>query len=196
MSEFHLLPPNILKDIWGEKVSPSLGFFSPPLGERRNQERENTLKNLSITEVEAKAILALAAKLESGSLIPVAEPLAPVVPVSTPEPLAPVLTGMFQTVPSVPGLEPLEAPSVEPTVPSVPVVDRKAAKAAKREFNQRLNSRINHTLGEATKAVSKGDSGEAAKHLQSAMELVPSHWGSTMDRVIAKAKSLGFTKVA
>ena len=195
MSGFHLLPPNILKDIWGEKVSPSLGFFSPPLGERRNQERENTLKNLSITEVEAKAILALAAKLAS----PVAtEPLAPVVPAPTPEPLAPVLTGMFQTVPSVPGLEPLEAPVVEPNGASLeaPVVDRKAAKAAKREFNQRLNSRINYTLGEATKAVSKGDSMEAAKHLQSAMELVPSHWGSTMDRVIAKAKSLGFTKVA
>ncbi len=195
MSGFHLLPPNILKDIWGEKVSPSLGFFSPPLGERRNQERENTLKNLSITEVEAKAILALAAKLA----LPVAtEPLAPVVPAPTPEPLAPVLTGMFQTVPSVPGLEPLEAPVVEPNGASLeaPVVDRKAAKAAKREFNQRLNSRINYTLGEATKAVSKGDSMEAAKHLQSAMELVPSHWGSTMDRVIAKAKSLGFTKVA
>ena len=195
MSGFHLLPPNILKDIWGEKVSPSLGFFSPPLGERRNQERENTLKNLSITEVEAKAILALAEKLA----LPVAtEPLAPVVPAPTPEPLAPVLTGMFQTVPSVPGLEPLEAPVVEPNGASLeaPVVDRKAAKAAKREFNQRLNSRINYTLGEATKAVSKGDSMEAAKHLQSAMELVPSHWGSTMDRVIAKAKSLGFTKVA
>ena len=141
------------------------------------------MKNLSITEVEAKAILALAAKLA--------------LPVST-EPLAPVLTGMFQTVPSVPGLEPLEAPTVEPNGASLeaPVVDRKAAKAAKREFNQRLNSRINHTLGEATKAVSKGDSSAAAKHLQDAMELVPSHWGSTMDRVIAKAKSLGFTKVA
>ena len=150
------------------------------------------MKQILVTEATAKAILALAESLTVPSEPSAPEPLAPVV---LPEPLAPVgiPSGSQFTLsaPSVPVV-----PTV-PTAPSEPVdwAAKKAAKAVKREFNQRLNSRINGLLGSATTAVSVGDSVGAAKALTDAMELVPSHWGGTLDRVVAKAHSLGFAKV-
>ena len=144
------------------------------------------MKTISVTEATAKAILALAEALA----VPLEQPVIP-------EPSAPAVEflipsgSVFAPVPS--GPVPV-APKPVPT-PSE-LATKKAAKAAKREFNQRLNSQINGLLGAATSAVSSGDSVGAAKALTDAMELVPSHWGGTLDRVVAKAQSLGFAKVA
>ena len=185
---------------WGEDILPFLGY-SLTEGEREYPKKgECDLKNLDITEAEAKAILALAAKLGLALPVPSPEPLAPVFdPVPTvpsapvePEPVAlpPVTSGLFQTT----GVPASPKPKKAPLSPSEKA-DRKASKEAKREFNRRLNSSINGHLGAATKAVGLGDSGAAADHLTKAMELVPSHWGGVMDRVIQTARDLGFAKV-
>ena len=178
--------------IEGGDISLS-GYFSPPKVEREiTREREMPMKTILVTEATAKAILALAESLAVPSEQPVAEPSAPVL-----EPSAPVVPALipsgsaFAPVPSGPVVA-----SPKPVPTPTELANKKAAKAAKREFNQRLNSQINGLLGAATTAVSSGDTVGAAKALTNAMELVPSHWGGTLDRVVAKAQSLGFAKVA
>jgi len=151
------------------------------------------MKTILVTEATAKAILALAESLTVPSEQSVLEPLAPTVALPVPSvPVAMIPLGSGFT------LDPSGPVPVVPKVIPTPseLAGKKAAKAAKREFNQRLNSQINQLLGAATTAVTSGDSVGAAKALTDAMELVPSHWGGTLDRVVAKAQSLGFAKVA
>lgn len=145
------------------------------------------MRQITITESTAKAILALAEALEVPSEPQdfITEPSAPVavIPSGSPFQLSSVPSAPIVTVPS------------EPFTPTLSPSEKAVAKAAKREFNQRLNSSINGQLANATKAVTSGDSVGAANYLTAAMELVPSHWDSTLKRVIAKAQSLGFAKV-
>ena len=173
----------------GGRTILSLGLFlSTEGGERNNpKERGENLKQITVTEATAKAILALAESLEVPSELPVvvSEPSAPVVVIPSGSP--------FQLV-SEPSAPIVTVPS-EPSAPTLSPSEKAVAKAAKREFNQRLNSQINGQLANATKAVTSGDSVGAANYLTAAMELVPSHWDSTLKRVIAKAQSLGFAKV-
>jgi len=82
--------------------------------------------------------------------------------------------------------------TVEPSVQA----NKAAAKAAKKEFNQGLNRKINSLKGIASKSAKAGDMVTAATKLQEAMELTPSHWTSVQMSVIAKAKELGFTTSA
>ena len=144
------------------------------------------MEKLEISKTEAKALLSLAKKLgvvESSipvlNEVEVAEEVQPTVELIQDE------IGNF--VPVQPSVE-----TVEPTVQDA----KAAAKAAKKEFNQGLNRKINSLKGIASKSAKAGDMVTAAAKLQEAMELTPSHWTSVQMSVIAKAKELGFTTSA
>ena len=144
------------------------------------------MEKLEISKTEAKALLSLAKKLgvvESSipvlNEVEVAEEVQPTVELIQDE------IGNFVPV----------QPSVETVEPSVQA-NKAAAKAAKKEFNQGLNRKINSLKGIASKSAKAGDMVTAAAKLQEAMELTPSHWTSVQMSVIAKAKELGFTTSA
>ena len=156
------------------------------------------MEKLEISKTEAKALLSLAKKLgvveaplpvqpsvEAPSLnfVEVAEEV--IVDYSDPTQFTQDEIGNFVTV--QPSVE-----TVEPTVQDA----KAAAKAAKKEFNQGLNRKINSLKGIASKSAKAGDMVTAATKLQEAMELTPSHWTSVQQSVIAKAKELGFTTSA
>ena len=144
------------------------------------------MEKLEISKTEAKALLSLAKKLgvvETSipvlNEVEVAEEVQPTVELIQDE------IGNFVPV----------QPSVETVEPSVQTT-KAAAKAAKKEFNQGLNRKINSLKGIASKSAKAGDMVTAAAKLQEAMELTPSHWTSVQMSVIAKAKELGFTTSA
>ena len=158
------------------------------------------MEKLEISKTEAKALLSLAKKLgvvESSipvqpsvelpdlNFVEVAEEIINEVDYSDPTQFTQDEIGNFVSV----------QPSVETVEPSVQS-KKAAAKAAKKEFNQGLNRRINSLKGVASKSAKAGDMVTAATKLQEAMELTPSHWTSVQQSIITKAKELGFTTSA
>mgnify|MGYP003136741934 FL=1 len=163
------------------------------------------MEKLEISKTEAKALLSLAKKLGVvESSIPV-QPLVEALPnlnfvemveeeiingVDYSDEAAFTQDEIGNFVPVQPLVEAVT--TVEPSVQA----NKAAAKAAKKEFNQGLNRKINSLKGIASKSAKAGDMLTASKKLQEAMELTPSHWTSVQQSIIAKAKELGFTTSA
>ena len=157
------------------------------------------MEKLEISKTEAKALLSLAKKLGVvESSIPV-QPLVEALPnLNFVEVAEEVIEDYSDetafTQDEIGNFVPVQ-PSVETVEPSVQA-NKAAAKAAKKEFNQGLNRKINSLTGIASKSAKAGDMVKAATSLQEAMELTPSHWTSVQKSVIAKANELGFTTSA
>ncbi len=158
------------------------------------------MEKLEISKTEAKALLSLAKKLGVvESSIPV-QPLVEALPnlnfveVAEEEVIVDYSDPTQFTQDEIGNFVPVQ-PSVETVEPSVQA-NKAAAKAAKKEFNQGLNRKINSLKGIASKSAKAGDMLTASKKLQEAMELTPSHWTSVQQSIIAKAKELGFTTSA
>lgn len=156
------------------------------------------MEKLEISKTEAKALLSLAKKLGVvESSIPV-QPSVELPDLNFVEVAEEVIEDYSDptqfTQDEIGNFVPVQ-PSVETVEPSVQA-NKAAAKAAKKEFNQGLNRRINSLKGVASKSAKAGDMVTAATKLQEAMELTPSHWTSVQQSIITKAKELGFTTSA
>jgi len=154
------------------------------------------MKTLTITEASASAIVRLAEQIVDSGIFDSVEATVTV-------PSAP---SVAVTVPSAPSIPTFEVPSnvvLEPSAPAVATTSKPSAwkleKAAKSAKNKSINASINARLANATKASDIGDVTQVLASLREAMELVPTHldkqgnlaWKGTVERIVAKAQSLG-----
>ena len=160
------------------------------------------MRTLTITEASASALVRLAEQVVESGIFDAVE-------ATVTEPSAPSVAATVPSAPSV-KLPTFEVPSNVVLEPSAPVVAktsepsaRKLEKAAKSAKNKSINASINARLANATKASDIGDVTKTLASLREAMELVPTHldkqgnlaWKGTVERIVAKAQSLGLETV-